>query len=385
VAEPGRAGRYVPQPGGFSAFIPEPLPPRALKIDSKLQALLSRADLAVGRLDGVIEVIPNPDRFVYMYVRREAVLSSQIEGTQASLMDVLEYEAQEDQTPAGVDVREIVNYIEAMSHGLARLSDLPISRRLICEVHEKLMADVRGGEPQKTPGEFRRSQNWIGGASPSTARFVPPPAEEVPAAFSNLESFLHDDAPMPSLIKAGIAHAQFETIHPFVDGNGRTGRLLITFWLVEQQILRKPLLYPSLFFKEHKEEYGERLQAIRDRGAWEEWLEFFLDGVAQIADEAYRTALAIFALRERDRQKISDTMGRRAASAMLLLDELLKLPIMRTRTVQRTINVSQPTATALLESLVEIGLLREVTGRKRYRLYRYEEYLDLFPGGANKA
>jgi Fic family protein len=385
VAEPGRAGRYVPQPGGFSAFIPEPLPPRALKIDSKLQALLSRADLAVGRLDGVIEVIPNPDRFVYMYVRREAVLSSQIEGTQASLMDVLEYEAQEDQTPAGVDVREIVNYIEAMSHGLARLSDLPISRRLICEVHEKLMADVRGGEPQKTPGEFRRSQNWIGGASPSTARFVPPPAEQVPAAFSNLESFLHDDAPMPSLIKAGIAHAQFETIHPFVDGNGRTGRLLITFWLVEQQILRKPLLYPSLFFKEHKEEYGERLQAIRDRGAWEEWLEFFLDGVAQIADEAYRTALAIFALRERDRQKISDTMGRRAASAMLLLDELLKLPIMRTRTVQRTINVSQPTATALLESLVEIGLLREVTGRKRYRLYRYEEYLDLFPGGANKA
>lgn len=385
MAEPGRAGRYVPQPGGFSAFIPEPLPPRALKIDSKLQALLSRADLAVGRLDGVIEVIPNPDRFVYMYVRREAVLSSQIEGTQASLMDVLEYEAQEDQTPAGVDVREIVNYIEAMSHGLARLSDLPISRRLICEVHEKLMADVRGGEPQKTPGEFRRSQNWIGGASPSTARFVPPPAEQVPAAFSNLESFLHDDAPMPSLIKAGIAHAQFETIHPFVDGNGRTGRLLITFWLVEQQILRKPLLYPSLFFKEHKEEYGERLQAIRDRGAWEEWLEFFLDGVAQIADEAYRTALAIFALRERDRQKISDTMGRRAASAMLLLDELLKLPIMRTRTVQRTINVSQPTATALLESLVEIGLLREVTGRKRYRLYRYEEYLDLFPGGANKA
>lgn len=365
--------------------MPAALPPVDLVIDPKLQGLLSKADLAVGRLDGVIEVIPNPDRFVFMYVRREAVLSSQIEGTQASLMDVLEYEAQGEQTEATVDVREIINYIAAMNHGLERLSKLPISRRLICEVHRILMLNVRGGEPQKTPGEFRKSQNWIGGASPATARFVPPPADEVSNAFSNLEHFLHDDSPMPPLIKAGIAHAQFEVIHPFLDGNGRAGRLLITFWLVERGILRKPLLYPSLFFKEHKDEYGQRLQGITDRGEWELWLEFFLDGVAQVADEAYQTALAIFQLRQRDRKRISDALGRRAGTAMLLLDELLELPLVRTKTVQRAIGVSQPTATSLLESLVETGILRETTGRARYRVYAYEEYLSLFPGGSSRS
>lgn len=384
MARSTRAGEYVKQPAGFDAFIPAPLPPADLTLDAKLQALLSRADLAIGRLDGVIEVIPNPDRFVYMYVRREAVLSSQIEGTQASLMDVLEFEAQEEQAEARIDVREIINYIRAMSYGLDRLTQLPISRRLICEVHEQLMMNVRGGEPHKTRGEFRRSQNWIGGASPATARFVPPPAEEVAAAFSNLEFFLHDNSPMPPLVKAGIAHAQFETIHPFLDGNGRTGRLLITFWLVERRILRKPLLYPSLFFKEHKEEYGDRLQAIRDRGQWEQWLEFFLDGVAQVADEAYRTALAIFALCDRDRQRIGETMGRRSPTAMLLLDELLKLPLVRTKTVQVLLGVTQPTATSLLESLVDIGILRETTGRQRYRVYSYDDYLALFPGGQSR-
>lgn len=381
MARSNRAGRYEKQPGGFEAFIPAPLPPTDLQLDDKLQLLLSKADLAIGRLDGVIEVIPNPDRFVYMYVRREAVLSSQIEGTQASLMDVLEYEAQEEQGEARVDVREIVNYIAAMRHGLDRLSELPISRRLISEVHAELMKDVRGGEPHKTPGQFRRSQNWIGGASPATARFVPPPADVVGPSFADLENFLHDDSLMPALIKAGIAHAQFETIHPFLDGNGRTGRLLITFWLVEQKVLRKPLLYPSLFFKEHKEEYGNRLQAIRDKGEWEEWIEFFLDGVAQVADEAYQTALAIFALRQRDRDKINERLGRRAATALILLDELLKLPVVRTKTVERMISVSQPTATGLLESFVDLGILREITGRRRYRVYLYEEYLTLFPGG----
>ncbi|HVM34017.1 MAG TPA: Fic family protein [Actinomycetota bacterium] len=355
-----------------------------LQLDDKLQLLLSKADLAIGRLDGVIEVIPNPDRFVYMYVRREAVLSSQIEGTQASLMDVLEYEAQEEQGEAGVDVREIINYIAAMRHGLDRLSELPVSRRLICEVHAELMKDVRGGEPQKMPGQFRKSQNWIGGASPATARFVPPPADVVGPSFADLENFLHDDSLMPALIKAGIAHAQFETIHPFLDGNGRTGRLLITFWLVERKVLRKPLLYPSLFFKEHKEEYGNRLQAIRDKGEWEEWIEFFLDGVAQVADEAYQTALTIFALRQRDREKINERLRRRAATALILLDELLKLPVVRTKTVERMISVSQPTATSLLESFVDLGILRETTGRRRYRVYSYDEYLTLFPGGDSK-
>jgi Fic family protein len=385
MADSTRAGVYVGQPGGYEAFIPAPLPPRDLEISPKMQNLLSRADLAVGRLDGVIEVIPNPDRFVDMYVRREAVLSSQIEGTQASLMDVLEYEAEEEKADARVDVREIINYVQAMAHGLSRLEELPISRRLICEVHAELMHDVRGGEPQKTPGQFRKSQNWIGGGSPATARFVPPPADRVGDTFAELEKFLHGTSPLPPLIKAGLAHAQFETIHPFLDGNGRTGRLLITFWLVERGILRKPLLYPSLYFKEHREEYGARLQAIRDEGGWERWLDFFLDGVAQVAEEAYSTALDIFALRERDRQRVAQSLGRRSPRALLLLDELLKQPLVRTRTVQQLIGVSQPTANGLLESLAELGILREVTGRPRYRLYSYEEYVRFFPGATSRS
>ena len=379
-----RGGRFVAQPEGFEAFVPEALPPQGLVVDEKLQALLSKADLAVGRLDGVIEVIPNPDRFVLMYVRREAVLSSQIEGTQASLMDVLEYEAEEEAVAARVDVQEIVNYIRAMKLGLQRLHELPISRRLICEVHRELMVGVRGGEPQKTPGEFRKSQNWIGGGSPASARFVPPPADEVGRTFAELENFIHDDTPMPALIKAALIHAQFETIHPFLDGNGRTGRLLITFWLVERGILWQPLLYPSLYFKEHREEYGDRLQAIRDKGEWEEWLTFFLDGVAQVAEEAHETALSIFALRERDRQRITDTLGRRAPRGLLLLDELLKLPIVRAKAVERAIGVSQPTATSLLDAFIEIGILHELTGRQRGRVYAYLEYLDLFPGAASR-
>lgn len=380
-----RAGEYVSQPGGFQAFVPRPLPPKDLEINEKLQTLLSRADLAVGRLDGVIEVIPDPDRFVYMYVRREAVLSSQIEGTQASLMDVLEYEAEEETATAGVDVQEIINYIRAMRLGLNLLHELPISRRLVCEVHRELLSGVRGGEPQRTPGEFRRSQNWIGGGSPASARFVPPPADEVGRTFAQLEDFIHDDTPMPALIKAALTHAQFETIHPFLDGNGRTGRLLITFWLVERGILRKPLLYPSLFFKEYREEYGDRLQAIRDNGEWERWLVFFLDGVAQVAEEAYETALSIFALRERDRERISSSLGRRAPTGLLLLDELLKFPIVKNKTVERAIGVSQPTATSFIDALAELGILRELTGRQRGRVYAYAEYLDLFPGATSRS
>lgn len=379
-----RAGHYVGQPGGFKAFLPAPLPPADLQMTPKMQLLVSDADLTIGRLDGATEVIPNPDQFVYMYVRREAVLSSQIEGTQASLMDVLEYEAQQERATARVDVREIINYIRAMEHGLGRLENLPLSRRLICEVHAELMKGVRGGEPHKTPGEFRRTQNWIGGGSPATARFVPPPADHVADTFADLERFLHGDSALPPLIKAGLVHAQFETIHPFLDGNGRTGRLLITFWLVERGILKKPLLYPSLYFKEHREEYGDRLQAVRDKGEWEQWLEFFLDGVAQVADEAYQTALRIFSLRERDRQRISDSLGRRTATALLLHDELLKQPMVRASTVQQLISVSQPTAVNLLQSLVAIGILREVTGRPRFRLYAYEEYLNLFPGATSR-
>jgi len=379
-----RAGQYVRQPEGYRAFIPKPLPPEDLKIDGELLALASKADVALGRLDGAVRVIPDPDLFVLQYVRREAVLSSQIEGTYASLMDVLEFEAQLEHAETKVDVAEIINYIAAMNYGLDRLASLPLSRRLLCEVHEVLMRDVRGGEPHKTPGQFRASQNWIGGGSPATAKFVPPPYPLVDESFANLESFLHDPEPMPPLIKAGLAHAQFETIHPFLDGNGRTGRLLITFWLVEQGILRKPLLYTSLYFKQHRDEYVDRLQLVRDEGDWEQWLAFFLDGVAQVATEATDTGTRILELREHDRSRIGKELGRRAGRAFALLDELFKRPVVTGKVVERVLDVSQPTASALVRDLQGLGVLAEITGKQRNRIFAYRDYLDLFPGAQSR-
>ena len=376
-----RAGRFERQrPGDYLAFIPAPLPPPDLRIEASLQALLSDADVAVGRLDGAVRLVPDPELFVFMYVRREAVLSSQIEGTQASLMDVLEYEAELERSERRVDVIEVSNYVAAMNRGLTRLTDLPISRRLLCEIHAVLMKDVRGGEPDKTPGEFRRSQNWIGGASPATARFVPPPWEAAADSFADLERFLHDPKPMPPLIRIGLAHAQFETIHPFLDGNGRIGRLLITLWLVERGILHHPLLYPSVFLKEHRDEYIDRLQAIRDKGAWEDWLAFFVDGIGQVAREATDRALDIVNLRDEHRDLISARLGRRVPNALALLDQLFRQPVVTARTVEALTDVSQPTASALVRDLEGLGILRELTGQRRNRLFAYTRYLDLFPG-----
>jgi len=379
-----RAGQFVRQPGGYRAFLPASLPPPDLDIDPRLQALLSTADLALGRLDGATKLLPDPDFFVLMYVRREAVVSSQIEGTQASLMDVLEYEAEMDQAERSVDVVEIANYVLAMNHGLARLQELPISRRLLCEVHAVLMEGVRGGEPQKTPGQFRKSQNWIGGASPATARFVPPPWEEVGPAFADLEEFLHDDEPMPALIKAGLAHAQFETIHPFLDGNGRIGRLLISFWLVAQRIIQRPILYPSLFFKENRDDYIDRLQAIRNDGSWEDWLAFFVDGIGQVAEEATGRALEIVQLREEHQRLITEKLGKRAPNARALLEQLFRQPVVSAKLVEALVAVSQPTASALVRDLEDIGILRERTGKRRNRLFAYQPYLDLFPGATSR-
>ena len=375
-----RAGRLTRQPAGYRAFVPEGLPPTDLRLDTDLLALVSRADRELGRLDGAVAVVPDPDLFVMQFARREAVLSSQIEGTHASVMDVLEYEAEIGAREATVDVREVTNYLAAMRHGLERLATLPLWRRLLCEVHEVLMRGVRGGEPDKTPGEVRRSQNWIGGASPATAKFVPPPHELVGDLFADLDRFLHDDEPMPPLIKVGIAHAQFETIHPYNDGNGRLGRLLITFWLVEREILTRPLLYPSLYFKEHRDEYVDRLQAIREDGAWEAWLRFFVDAIGQVAKEARETAAQIFALRERDRARISEALGRRSANALALHDYLFRLPVTTAKQVEDIVGVSQPTASALVRDLEQFGLIEEVSGRQRRRVYVYREYLDLFPG-----
>jgi len=380
-----RVGSYLKQLGGYMAFVPTPFPPSDLLLNEQLLGLLSQADRAIGRLDGAIALVPNPDQFVFMYVRREAVLSSQIEGTHASMMDVLEYEAMMEQREARVDVREIVNYIAAMNHGLERLPTLPLGRRLMCEVHQILMKDVRGGEPHKTPGEFRRSQNWIGGASPATARFVPPPPDELGRCFSDLENFLHDDSGLPPLIKVGLAHAQFETIHPFLDGNGRTGRLLITFWLMEQQILTKPLLYPSLFFKEHRDSYIDQLQAIRDDGAWEAWLSFFLDGMSQVAEEATARALQIVRLREDDRRRIRDQLGRRAGNGLGLLDKLFTLPIVQLKGIEKILGVTAPTASSLAKRLCDLGILEEVTGKERNRVFVYRAYMELFPGASARS
>lgn len=372
-----RAGVRRRQPGGFDAFIPKPFPPVDLAL-GPLADLLEGATLALGRLVGSAEILPDPDLFVFMYVRREAVLSSQIEGTEASLVDLLEYEAQSEHAERRVDIREISNYIDALRFGLKRIDELPLSLRLIREIHKELMTGVRGGEPAKTPGEFRRSQNWIGGPTPATARFVPPPVAEMQTALYELESFMHTDSKLPILVRVGLAHAHFETVHPFLDGNGRVGRLLITFMLAHEKILREPILYLSIFFKRHRQDYYDRLQAIRDKGDWEGWLAFFLEGVAVVSEEATNTARRIVTLREEARAQISQEMGRRAASALLLLEDLFRYPIANVKRVEQVTGLSQPAANALTNSLVDIGLLRETTGKKTYRLFAFDRYLSLF-------
>jgi Fic family protein len=375
----GRAGRYVKQAAGYEAFIPAPLPPKPpVRLSGKLQVLLSDATLALGRLDGSIHTLPNPDLFVLMYVRKEAVLSSQIEGTQSSLQDVLAAEAKilDPSTPR--DVAEVLNYISAMRYGLRRLDEIPVSVRLIKELHEKLMHGVRGSH--LTPGELRKTQNWIGhgGATLKNALFVPPPPGEIPAALGDLERFLHKDSEIPLLIQIGLAHAQFETIHPFLDGNGRVGRLLITFLLRQRNVLQKPVLYLSHFLKRHRQEYYERLQATRDKGDWESWLEFFLRGVAEVSGEATETARKILVLRETHREAITENVGRAAANGHRVLESLYKSPITNVKTVSEMGRTSFAAANELVKKLVAIGILKEMTGQRRNRSFRYDPYIELF-------
>ncbi len=374
-----RAGKYVPQPGGFEAFVPAPLPPRDLALPTKFLRRLSVADRALARLDGAASALPDPYPFVFMYVRREATLSSQIEGTQASLVDLLEYEAEIEKADRRVPVHEISNYINAMGHGLRRLPELPVSKRLIREIHEKLMKDVRGGLAVQTPGEFRTSQNWIGGTRPDNARFVPPPIDEMHTALDAWESYMHAGRnDVPDLVHIALLHAQLETIHPFVDGNGRVGRLLITFLLTERGILAQPLLYLSIFFKENRQEYYDRLQAVRDNGDWEGWLDFFIEGVESVATEATDTARKIIALRERDRARVTNELGRRAGPGTKLLNFLFRQPVIRVKTITPVVDLSNPAANSLVAEFEEMGLLREMTGNKRNRIFEYSEYLSLF-------
>lgn len=379
-----RAGQFVKQPEGYVAFIPAPLPPNPpIQMDDELTRLLSDADRALGRLDGIASIIPNPDLFVAMYVRHEAVLSSQIEGTQSSLDDVLQFEV-DARGHYPRDIEEVVNYVRAMNYGLKRLHELPLCLRLMREIHAKLLEGVRGAE--RTPGEFRRSQNWLGpaGCTLATATFVPPPVQAMHQTLDNFEKFLHVTETLPRLVHCGLAHAQFETIHPFLDGNGRVGRLLITLLLCQQQILQRPLLYLSYYLKAHRQEYYDRLDAIRHRGDWEGWLKFFLRGVHAVSQAATQTARHILALRETQRQLIGEKLGGSAAG-LRLLDCLFAQPLVTVRMAERTLSCSYATANKLVEQFVELGTLKEITGWQRNRRYQFEPYLALFRGPHDEA
>jgi Fic family protein len=373
------SGRYIRQVEGYAAFLPKDLPPTpAIVIDDEMRVLLSAADRALGRLDGSIEALPNAELFVFMYVRKEAVLSSQIEGTQASLGDVLAVEAQLFDPTRPDDTEEILNYVAALNYGLDRLATLPLSLRLVREIHARLMQGVRG--QHATPGEFRRSQNWIGppGATLKNATFVPPTPKDLPDLLGAFEGYLHIQDNIPLLIRLGLIHAQFETLHPFLDGNGRMGRLLITFCLCQQAALAKPVLYLSHYMKRHRSRYYDHLQSVRDHGDWEGWLKFFLIGVSEVANEAVDTARKIVQMREADRQTLIDNLGRGTANGLKLLESLYQRPIFTVATVSGLLGVSSQAANTLTDRFQELGLVSEITGNKRNRVFRYDTYVALF-------
>jgi Fic family protein len=375
----GRAGTFVRQVEGYAAFIAHNLPPNPpVAIDDELHDLLSRADRALGRLDGSVQSLPNTDLFVFMYVRKEAVLSSQIEGTQASLGDVLAAEAQVFDPLRPTDTEEILNYVNAMNHGLRRLSEFPLSLRLIREIHDRLMQGVRGQHAMS--GEFRTSQNWIGpsGATLRDATFVPPPPHALPGLLGSFEQYLHATDRLPVLLRVGLAHAQFETLHPFLDGNGRVGRLLIAFLLCERQVLSKPVLYLSHYLKRHRATYYDRLQAIRVDGDYEGWMKFFLQGVEEVAIEATETARKIVRLREDHRTTLIGELGKGAANGLKLLESLYERPIFSVASVASLLNVSSQAANTLTDRLLRLGIVNEITGRKRDRIFRYDPYVALF-------
>lgn len=372
-----RAGQFVKQPLGYRTFRPAPLPPDpAISFDPQLIKLLSAADQALGRLDGVARMMPNPNLFVAMYVRQEAVLSSRIEGTQSTLDDVLAFELDEQSREIPLDVEEVVNYVRAMNYGLDRASSLPPSRRLIREIHAELLQGVRGAD--KRPGEFRTEQNYIGaGRVPiERATFIPPAPDDMDNSLDAFERFLNEDAELPPLIHCGLAHAQFETIHPFMDGNGRVGRLLITFLLCYRGILHRPLLYLSAFVERHRIEYYDRLMAVRERGDWEGWLTFFLQGVLETATEAAQTAQNILDLRENHRTLLQDAGA--SPNALRLLDLLFERPLVNVGFIEQSLSITYVTANKLVGQLQRLGILDETTGQRRNRRYRYTPYLALF-------
>ena len=377
LLESTRAGSLIHVPTGYDSFLPKSLPPEPeVAIDSEMQLLLSEADRKLGRLDGITEILPNPELFVSMYVRKEAVLSSQIEGTQASMVDVLDTEDKEGKS----DIRDVVNYVDAMDYGLERLKELPLSLRLLREIHSKLLRNVRGSD--KNPGEFRTTQNWIGtpGCTLAEASFVPPPPDDMLQAMNELESYFYDSRIIPPLIKIALIHAQFETIHPFLDGNGRMGRLLITFWLCEQKVLQQPLLYLSYYFKKNRLEYYDRLMAVRLKGDWEGWIKFFLKGVIETSDEATESAKQILNLQK----QYSDLIQEKGYNInhQRVLEYLFEQPFPDKTAASKALNISFPTVSTIIENFCDDGILIDLTPEKsRYKKYRFEEYVNILNKG----
>lgn len=380
----GLTGHYVPAPSAAGesvrAFVPNPLPPvPPLEWDAEIQELIEKAMLALGRLDGLSVVLPHPHIFLYSYVRKEAVLSSQIEGTQSSLSDLLIYEMDGVAGVPADDVQEVSNYVAALNYGLKRLEKLPLSLRLFKELHGVLLAKGRGSKHQ--PGEFRQSQNWVGGTRPGNALYVPPPPEQVIDCLGALEKFLHDvPVKTPVLIKAALAHVQFETIHPFLDGNGRVGRLLITLLFCAEGVLREPLLYLSLYLKQHRQRYYALLQAVRITGNWEAWLRFFFIGVEQTANQAAQTARLLMRLAADDEKRIQ-AIGKAAGSALRVHRLLQAQPVISIAKASAELKLSVPTVTTALKHLTTLGIVRETTGGKYGRIYAYGQYLEALNEG----
>ena len=377
-----RFGRYVETPAGgeiVRSFVPPPLPPKPEIALLPLLARLSAAERALGRLDGAAVLLPRQELFLYMYVRKEAVLSSQIEGTQSTLADLLRFETEAQSGQPIDDIREVSNYVDAMMYGLERLEEFPLSLRLIRELHARLLQSGRG--EKKDPGEFRRSQNWIGGTRPGNALFVPPPVSELEACLDAFERFIHEtESCLPPLIKAGLLHVQFETIHPFLDGNGRVGRLLVTLFLCANGVLRNPLLYLSLYLKTRRADYYRLLQEVRENGAWEAWLEFFLDGVAETANQAFDAAVRIAELFAKDRARIA-AESERAGSALRIHDLLQQHPFATANDLVAHTGLTAPTVNAALADLERLGVVSEITGRRRGRVFSYRGYLDILNEG----
>jgi len=367
----------------INAFIPFPLPPAEppLKISGRIANRLRTAESALTRLESAGRMIPSLDWFVYAFVRKEAVVSSQIEGTQASLTDLLTSEAEAPTGAPPEDVEEICNYLEALKYArgqLRRKKGLPLSLRLLNGVHRRLLAGARGRN--KSPGQVRKSQNWIGGTRPGNARFVPPPPHRLTDLLTDLERFLHEDTSLPPLVRAGLAHVQFETIHPYLDGNGRVGRLLIALCLEDWGLMTEPMLYLSHFFKMHRIEYYDRLKAVRTKGDWEGWLSYFLEGIAVVADEAVTLISKLFDLIERDRSRYLES-ERATVMGARLLEQLPRHPIVTVKSVAKLCDTTRPTAAKAVDSLISVGILKETSGRRRDRTYNYEPYLDLLRVG----